>query len=121
MPRSEFAPCPPCLRGECFLSLTMTSLSRRNFVSLIASPAVPRFQSPQPAGPGAHWSDALGRPPGENWLTYHGDYSGKRLSRLAQLDRSNVKRLAARWVYQSEGTRRQQCTPIVQDGVMYVT
>lgn len=99
----------------------MTPLSRRNFVSLLASPAVLRFQSSQPAGHGAHWSDTLGRAPGENWLTYHGDYSGKRFSRLAQLDRTNVKRLAARWVYQSEGTRRQQCTPIVQDGVMYVT
>jgi alcohol dehydrogenase (cytochrome c) len=67
------------------------------------------------------WAGALAPAPGENWLTYHGDYSGQRFSRLTQLDRANVKKLATRWVFQAKGTSRQECTPIVMDGVMYVT
>jgi alcohol dehydrogenase (cytochrome c) len=93
-------------------------LSRRGFCSLAAAPLAARLHAAAGSG---HWADQLSRAPAENWLTYHGDYSGRRFSRLAQIDRSSVKRLSARWVFQADGTRRQQCTPLVLDGVMYLT
>ena len=39
----------------------------------------------------------LGKPLAESWPTYSGDYSGKRYSALAQIDRTSVKRLGLAW------------------------
>ena len=100
--------------------MTAPVFSRRTFVSMLAAPAALRAAG-RPASTGPHWADQLAQAPAQNWLTYHGDYSGRRFSRLTQIDRTNVRRLAARWVFQTDGTRRQECTPIVNDGVMYVT
>ena len=36
-------------------------------------------------------------PLADSWVSYSGDYSGKRYSALTQLDRSNVKSLALAW------------------------
>jgi glucose dehydrogenase len=56
-----------------------------------------------------------------NWLLYGRDYSNQRFSPLAQIDGSNVKRLAPRWIYQSGVSSTFQATPIVVDGVMYLS
>ena len=37
----------------------------------------------------------------QNWLTYSGDYSGHRFSQLDQINATNGKSLAAKWVYQT--------------------
>jgi alcohol dehydrogenase (cytochrome c) len=60
------------------------------------------------------------REPG-NWPTYSGNYSGHRFSGLTGLTPSNVGRLKPAWVYQIDGRGRFETTPIVVDGVMYVT
>jgi alcohol dehydrogenase (cytochrome c) len=57
--------------------------------------------------------------PGANWLTYSGDYQGWRYSPLKQITRENVARLVPKWTY-SLGSHLET-TPIVFDGVMYVT
>jgi alcohol dehydrogenase (cytochrome c) len=36
-------------------------------------------------------------PPPDAWLTYSGDYSGRRYSPLTQLNQSNVKNLSLAW------------------------
>ncbi len=58
------------------------------------------------------------------WLTFSGDYSGRRHSPLTQLTPANVHRLAAQWTFQS-GTitrgRGFESTPLALDGVLYVT
>ena len=36
---------------------------------------------------------------GENWLSYHGDYSGQRFTRLNQITPSNVSNLKTQWVF----------------------
>jgi alcohol dehydrogenase (cytochrome c) len=59
--------------------------------------------------------------PLENWPTYHGDYSGKRHSTLAEITPENVNQLALEWVFQTNGGQTIKGTPIVVDGVMYVT
>ena len=58
------------------------------------------------------------------WLTYSGDYSGQRHSPLKQITPENVSRLAAQWTYQTGTTARGrgfETTPLVIDGVLYVT
>src|SRR5262245_47447633 len=59
------------------------------------------------------------REPG-NWLTYSGNYAGQRFSLLAQITPANVSGLKVKWARQFEG-RRTQVSPLVVDGVMYIT
>ncbi|MBI3665258.1 MAG: PQQ-dependent dehydrogenase, methanol/ethanol family [Acidobacteria bacterium] len=61
------------------------------------------------------------RPPAENWLSYSGDYSGRRHSQLKQINTANVGNVVSQWVYYIEGAKHLECTPIVVNGVMYVT
>jgi alcohol dehydrogenase (cytochrome c) len=56
-----------------------------------------------------------------NWLTYSGNYAGHRHSALTQLTRANIAGLKPAWIYQSRDAGKWECTPIVIDGVMYIT
>jgi glucose dehydrogenase len=56
-----------------------------------------------------------------NWLTYGRDYTNQRFSPLAQIDTRNVGKLAPRWVYRSGVESTFQASPIVADGVMYLS
>jgi alcohol dehydrogenase (cytochrome c) len=56
-----------------------------------------------------------------DWPTYHGDVSGNRYTPLAQINTSNVQRLAPKWVFSVSGAARMEGTPIVAGGLMYVT
>jgi PQQ-dependent dehydrogenase (methanol/ethanol family) len=58
---------------------------------------------------------------GANWLTYAGDYAAHRHSRLAQISRANVSSLVSAWVYHVDGATHLEATPLVYDGIMYVT
>src|SRR5262249_20799197 len=57
----------------------------------------------------------------QNWLTYSGSYSGHRHSLLKQIDAANAKDLALQWVFQARSLNHFEATPLVVDGVMYVT
>ena len=57
--------------------------------------------------------------PGE-WPNYNGGPGGNRYSALDQINRANVKRLQLDWVY-SLPVKGLQVTPVVADGMMYVT
>jgi alcohol dehydrogenase (cytochrome c) len=60
--------------------------------------------------------------PGADWLLYGGAYSSVRHSSLTQITRDNVARLAPLWVHQFHRLGdRIQTTPLVRNGVMYVT
>ena len=56
-----------------------------------------------------------------DWPSYNGGPDGGRYSTLAQIDRSNVERLAPKWMFTLPNTSRLQVTPVVVGGVMYVT
>ena len=56
-----------------------------------------------------------------DWPTYNGQLGGNRFSPLEQVHKANVSRLAPRWVFTLDGTSRLEVTPLVVDGVMYVT
>jgi len=58
------------------------------------------------------------------WLTYSGDYSGKRHSPLTQITPENAHQLRPVWTFQTGTTTRGrgfETTPLVDDGVLYVT
>ncbi len=57
----------------------------------------------------------------QNWLTYSGSYKGWRYSSLDQVNRENVRNLKLAWVSQMATTHRIEATPLVVDGVMYVS
>ncbi len=56
-----------------------------------------------------------------NWMTYSGSYKSWRYSQLDQINRANVQNLKLAWVYQMPVTHRVETTPIVVDGVMYIS
>ena len=55
------------------------------------------------------------------WLTYSGTYDGQRHSPLSQITPDNVDRLTAQWTFQTGQLGSFQTTPLVHDGVLYVT
>ncbi|MBM3788421.1 MAG: PQQ-dependent dehydrogenase, methanol/ethanol family [Acidobacteria bacterium] len=56
-----------------------------------------------------------------NWLTYHGSYSSTHHSTLSQITRENIGNLELKWVAQMNSLEKFETTPIVVDGVMYLT
>ena len=61
-----------------------------------------------------------GSEPG-SWLTYSGNYEAHRFSPLAQLTPANAAGLKPAWVYQVRNPGTVETTPLVFDGVMYIT
>lgn len=60
------------------------------------------------------------REPG-NWFTYSGTYRGHRYSALTQITAANVHRLKPVWVYQTNDLNKFEVSPIVVDGIMYIS
>src|SRR5437899_12420927 len=68
--------------------------------------------------------------PAREWPAYAGDSGGSKYSRLKQINRENVVRLKVAWTFhtgdRSDGSEYPtrsafEGTPLVIDGVMYVT
>jgi quinoprotein glucose dehydrogenase len=61
---------------------------------------------------------------GEDWPNVGNDKAGTRYSTLSQINRENVGRLKVAWTYRTGDAGAAttiECTPLVVDGVMYVT
>jgi alcohol dehydrogenase (cytochrome c) len=58
---------------------------------------------------------------GKQWPTYNGDYSGRRYSPLAQINRDNVRSLSLAWAFQTRVAANLKCTPVMANGVLYFT
>ncbi len=56
-----------------------------------------------------------------DWPGYNGDPGGNRYTKLAQITPDNVSRLAPRWVFSLPNTGRLEVTPVVVEGIMYVS
>jgi quinohemoprotein ethanol dehydrogenase len=56
-----------------------------------------------------------------DWPSYGLDYAETRFSRLGQINADNVRALGLVWSYNLESTRGVEATPLVVDGIMYVT
>ena len=73
--------------------------------------------------PGAMDWNRIVKPKAGDWPTYHGQLTGNRYSALAGITTANVKNLAPRWMFAvpEQGNQALEGTPVVVDGVMYVT
>jgi alcohol dehydrogenase (cytochrome c) len=57
----------------------------------------------------------------QNWLTHNGTYTSQHYSPLAEITTGNVTSLESKWVYQNDVFGAWQTSPIVVDGIMYIT
>ena len=57
----------------------------------------------------------------QNWLTYSGGYDSQRHTMLDQITADNVGDLELQWVFQAQSLQAFQTTPLVVDGIMYLT
>jgi acido-empty-quinoprotein group A len=71
--------------------------------------------------------ETLLKPGTDTWPTYNGDYSGRRHSRLDQINTSNVTSLSSAWMYRASNFGAGgfgsviKSTPIEVNGVLYFT
>ncbi|MEE2635689.1 MAG: PQQ-dependent dehydrogenase, methanol/ethanol family [Acidobacteriota bacterium] len=63
--------------------------------------------------------DAASEP--ESWLTYSGTYGAQRYSTLDLIDRNNIAHLQPAWIYQTRSLQKFEVSPLVADGVMYIS
>ena len=89
-----------------------------------AGVVVPLFLVALSVAPGAQVTpDRLLRAAEEpqNWITYSGGYASQRHSVLTQITPGNVKNLELKWILPNQVFGAWQSTPLVVDGIMYVT
>ena len=92
----------------------VTRMSRRTFLMHSASAAL--LAGPRNAGPD----------PTREWRWYGGDAAASRYSACDDITPSNVRNLKVAWVHKTGDANERpattmECTPIVVDGIMYVT
>jgi len=56
-----------------------------------------------------------------DWPVHGGSDFEQRFSPLDQIDRNNIKQLGLAWSFEFDSQRGQEATPVVVDGVMYVS
>ena len=59
------------------------------------------------------------KPPTDTWPTFNGDYTGRRFSPLAQINKDNVGSLTLAWAFQAH-TQGLQAMPLEVNGILYV-
>ncbi|MGE0405548.1 MAG: PQQ-binding-like beta-propeller repeat protein, partial [Candidatus Korobacteraceae bacterium] len=107
--------------GSSMPPLKASALERRDLVAYLSARGgitegpLAKEWSPLPAGA----FERILQPKGE-WPTYHGDMSGNRHSPLNQINTQNIGNLRLQWSYFVPATGLQT-TPVVIDGVMYVS
>lgn len=70
----------------------------------------------------ASWDDLVkAGSQGKNWLVYGGDLGQMRYSPNDQINAGNVKGMHLKWIFQTGVIGSFENTPIVEDGIMYVT
>jgi quinohemoprotein ethanol dehydrogenase len=86
-----------------------------------ASQQAPAPATSGPAAVNAARIEGADSEPG-NWMTIGRTYDGQRYSPLNQINSGNVGQLSLAWHYDiSDGKHGQEATPVVVDGVMYVS
>ena len=113
------------MRWRCYISRpTRFYLHTLLTASVFLCPAVVRSQSAanQPGTPiDVTVQDLEASEIRNNWLSYHGDLTGRRYSSLKEITRDNITQLQLKWVFHSRKVRVLGATPAVVGGVMYMT
>jgi alcohol dehydrogenase (cytochrome c) len=106
----------------------MQSFRKEFTVALLAglslfwiSAAAQQGQAPVVADVSVSPEDLRMQPSGANWTSYNGDYTGRRYSALHEVSAANVTQLRASWIFHSSNSERLEVTPVVVNGVMFVT
>jgi alcohol dehydrogenase (cytochrome c) len=89
-------------------------MTRRLLLLLAAAAVASHAQAPY-----ERLRDAAREP--QQWLTYNGTYASTHHSTLKELQPDNVARLELKWVWQANSLEKLETTPLVVDGVMYLT
>ena len=63
----------------------------------------------------------IASPPAGEWLSYGRTYEEQRFSPLDKIDADNVGKLGLAWYADLDTARGQEATPLMHDGVLYVT
>ena len=101
---------------------TLPRLARRLLcIGCLVFPAMVWSADSQTGHAELHGADLLLSPSQANWPSYHGDYTGRRYSALAQITPQNVGQLRAQWVFHSNNSNNLEGTPLVANGVMFMT
>ncbi len=113
-------PSKRCGRGTLVIVFVVVHL-----IVVVTSGSLLAAANDQPAGISTlfdvHNEDLLVGLPSANWISYNGDYSGRRYSKLSEINTNNVSRLRAAWVFHARNTSRLEVTPVVVNGLMFVT
>ena len=96
-----------------FVGLTLTACSK----SSVPAPAPPPAAKANVDGARIENADSE---PG-SWLSHGRTYSEQRYSPLTKIDRSNVGTLGLAWFADMDTNRGQEATPLMVDGVIYVS
>jgi len=89
--------------------------------SLLLPAAGQQGQAPIVADANVGAEDLLVQPVGTNWISYNGDYTGQRYSALHEITAANVTQLRAAWIFHPSNSEKLEVTPVVVNGVMYIT
>ena len=73
------------------------------------------------AGPSGLTTAQIEKPTTDAWVTYNGDYSGRRFSKLNKITAENVKHLSLAWIYDLPAGGTIKATPLQIGGVLYFT
>lgn len=117
------------LHGPAFVLLVVFA------IGLVLGPWRPLASAIEPPAGGKARQQGAGEPVGSvdhddlvkagsneaNWLLYGRTYDGHRFSPLKQIDTKNVSKLLPVWTFQTGVLDGFECTPLVIDGIMYVT
>jgi PQQ-dependent dehydrogenase (methanol/ethanol family) len=105
--------------------VSATSVEQRDLLAFLSR--LTRDGSASSIGPGTATLDggltfsSIANPKPGDWPTYHGRLSGNRHSELREINTANVVQLGAKWMFPIADSNRLEVTPVVVDGVMYVT
>ncbi len=86
-----------------------------------ASSALRRREASEAELPGAVSFDNILHPSEGDWPTYNGRVHGNRYSQLDEIKTWNVGKLRAAWMFPVRSPRSLEVTPVVVNGIMYVT
>src|ERR1700747_997645 len=106
----------------------LTATSTLLMLSLAAMIGLAQGQTPAPASGAAVSTvvdispgDLLVSPPGANWPSYNGDYSGRRYSSLSQINSANVGQLRAQCAFHVRASSDLEVTPVAVDGILFIS
>ena len=64
---------------------------------------------------------AIGQSARDDWRSYGKNFAGWRYSELAEISTANIAQLRPQWIFQTGVNGKQETTPLVFNGMMYIT